>query len=113
MKILPFFAGQLFDELLSFIEGHCIHFGFDQGHSATFGLASFICCFFFLVEVNEVGFCPCSPFSLLSGAVSHVMSFFSTGEAVKHASLSGIGYIGPSSPLTSCVSSSSCPPVIL
>jgi hypothetical protein len=29
MKILSFFARQLFDEFLPFVKGHGIHFGFD------------------------------------------------------------------------------------
>jgi hypothetical protein len=69
MKILPFFSCQLLDEFLSFIERHCIHFGFDQFYSASFGLASFIECVFFWVKVDKVSFGSSSSFSLAFQAV--------------------------------------------
>jgi hypothetical protein len=111
MKILPFFASQFFDEFLPFVEGHGVHFGFDQGYPAALRLASFVCRVFFWIEVNEIGLRPSSSFLL--GAVSGIMSLFTTGKAVERAPLSGIGYVSSSSPLTSCISSSSRSPVVL
>jgi hypothetical protein len=96
---------------LSLIKGHGVHLGFNQGHPAAFHLASFVCCVFLWVKVDEVGFRSYS--SLLSGAVSGIVSFFATGEAVKCAPLSSVSHISSPSPLSPCISFSSRPPIVL
>jgi hypothetical protein len=97
---------------LPFVKWHCLHFGFDQSHSAAFSLAFFIQHVFFCIKVDKVGFCSWFSFPLVSRAIFGIVSFFTVGEAIECSSLAGIGYIGSSSPLASRVSSSSCPPVI-
>jgi hypothetical protein len=64
-----------------------------------------------LVKVDEVGFSSSSPPSLALWAVLGKVAQFATWEAGIVVSLSGIGNIGSSSPLSSRISPSSGSPV--
>jgi hypothetical protein len=96
---------------LLFIECHCIHFCFDKHHPASFCLAFFVECSFFLIKVNKVGFCSILAPSLVLQTVLCKVAQLTTREAGIVVPLSCIGDIGSFSPLFSGVSSSSGSPI--